>query len=58
LSGRQWQFAREKGVSYYICLVANASADNADDVKITKIRNPNQLWLDGKIIADPVNIQL
>jgi hypothetical protein len=55
LSRKQWEFANEKGNNYHIYRVYNAGKK---DARLCDIPNPTKLWLDGKITAYPVRIQI
>ena len=60
ISGPQWEFARKlyyenEGNKYKIYIVSSAGSDNA---KIKIIKNPYELWKDGKLYANPISIKL
>jgi len=55
LSANQWRRARKEGINYLVYVVCNAGTEEA---MINIVENPYQLWKDGKIDADPVNILL
>ena len=60
ITGRQWEFARSlfdrgEGEKYCIYLVSNAGTARAN---IRCIRNPVQLWQEGKLYAHPIKFKL
>lgn len=60
ISGIQWEWARElydnnDGEKFKIYLVLGAGKDNAS---ISIINNPIKQWIDGKLKAHPINIEL
>lgn len=60
VGGTQWEWARKlfdegKGERYSFYVVLNAGKENA---KIHILKNPIQLWRDGKLYAHPVNFKL
>lgn len=60
VTGTQWEFARKlfeqnEGEKYSFFVVSNAGKEN---VKIHKLKNPIELWKEGKLYAHPVNFKL
>lgn len=60
ISGKQWQWAQRlhdtnNGDMYKILLVSNAGKKNTT---VKEIPNPVELWKEGKLFANPVNIEL
>ena len=59
ISGTQWEWAKKlyednKGDLYELCIVTSVGKE---DSKISKLGNPYSLWINGKLYADPINIQ-
>lgn len=60
VTGTQWEFARklheqDEGEKYSLYVVINAGKSN---VGIKKLRNPINLWKDGKLYAHPINFKI
>ncbi|NFO02690.1 DUF3883 domain-containing protein [Clostridium botulinum] len=60
VSGTQWEFAKKlhlegKGSMYNLYVVSNAGKPNS---RIQKIPNPYKTWLEGKLYAHPVHLEL
>lgn len=60
VSGLQWEFAKklnEEGIGdkHYVYVVTNVR--EPDKTKISSVKNPYKLWLDGKLEVDPVRIK-
>ncbi len=60
ITGTQWEFARKlytdgEGDKYQIYVVRNAGTQ---DAKISPIKNPTKLWLDGQLYAHPIHFKL
>jgi len=55
ISKRQWLFMHEKGDRFFIHRVYGAGTRKP---RVVKVRNPAKLWLEGRISAYPVRIQL
>lgn len=55
VSKDQWRLLREKGNKFYIYRVYGAGTK---EVKAEKIPNPAKLWLEGRIDANPIGIEL
>ncbi|MHA1381329.1 MAG: DUF3883 domain-containing protein, partial [Candidatus Helarchaeota archaeon] len=55
VSKDQWRMMNEKGENFYIYRVYGAGTDKP---RLEKISNPAKLWLDGKINAYPIRIEL
>ncbi len=60
VTGTQWEWARKlyengEGDRYYFYIVLNAGGKNS---KIYILKNPVELWKEGKLYAHPVNFKL
>lgn len=55
VSKNQWKLMKEKGDKFHIYRVYGAGTKEA---RVVKIENPAKLWLEGKIDAYPVRIEL
>lgn len=60
VSGAQWEFAKKlhlegKGSMYNLYVVSNAGKPNS---RIQKIPNPYKTWLEGKLYAHPIHLEL
>lgn len=60
VSGLQWEFAKklneeDNGDKHYVFVVTNVR--EPEKTKITSVKNPYKLWIDGKLEVDPVRIK-
>lgn len=55
LSRDQWELMNEKKERFFVYRVYNSGTKLA---RYMRIRNPAQLWQEGRIVAYPVRIQL
>lgn len=58
VSPQQWKFMKQEKGAFSIMRVINASATDRNDIRIIEINNPFQLWIEGKLKASPVSIEL
>jgi hypothetical protein len=55
LSGSQWKLAQERGENFHIYRVYNAGTERA---KLVDIPNPHQLWLEGNLRIDSIDLRI
>ena len=60
VSGLQWEFAKKlneegNGDKHYVYVVTNVR--EPEKTKISSVKNPYKLWVDGKLEVDPVRIK-
>lgn len=55
LSGSQWKLAQERGENFHIYRVYDAGTKRA---KLVDIPNPHQLWLEGNLRIDSIDLRI